>query len=436
MKQATALDILKTGANVFLTGEPGSGKTHTINQYIAWLRERGVYPAVTASTGIASTHIDGSTIHSWSGIGVHRELTDSQIETIMDKPWVYNKVLNTKVLIIDEISMLDATTLDDVERVISRIKASFMSHAPFGGMQVIFVGDFFQLPPVTNDKKPVKFAFESKAWDRSEPVYCYLDEQHRQSDDEYLMILTKMRQGLLDKNHIARLHKAQNAFGNEVITKLYTHNAAVDAINTSELQKLKTEGRVYGMESFGNPYLVSVLKKHCLSPEILKIKLGALVMFTRNNFDVGFVNGTLGTVVDYSGDGFPIVETKDGKMIVARYADWKIQEGKEVVASVSQVPLRLAWAITVHKSQGMSLDKAIIDLSRAFEYGQGYVALSRVRSLSGLSLEGFNERALEMHPTIVEKDSWFKYKSAQLNEEYQKMPEEEKIKKQKNFLQR
>lgn len=436
MKQATALDILKTGANVFLTGEPGSGKTHTINQYIAWLRERGIYPAVTASTGIASTHIDGSTIHSWSGIGVHRELTVSQIETIMDKPWVYNKVLNTKVLIIDEISMLDATTLDDVERVISRIKAAFMSNAPFGGMQVIFVGDFFQLPPVTNDKKPVKFAFESQAWERAEPVYCYLDEQHRQADDEFLTILTKMRQGLLDKNHIARLQKAQNTFGDEVITKLYTHNAAVDAINTSELQKLKTEGRVYGMESFGNPYLVSVLKKHCLSPEVLKIKLGALVMFTRNNFDVGFVNGTLGTVIDYSGDGFPIVETKDGKTIVARYADWKIQEGKEVVASVSQVPLRLAWAITVHKSQGMSLDKAIIDLSRAFEYGQGYVALSRVRSLAGLSLEGFNERALEMHPTIVEKDSWFKFKSAQLNDEYQKMPEEEKIKKQEFFLKR
>lgn len=439
MRQATALEILKSGANVFLTGEPGSGKTHTINQYIQWLREHGVYPAVTASTGIASTHINGSTIHSWAGIGIHRELTDSQIENIMDKPWVYNKILNTKVLIIDEISMLDAVTLDDVERVVSRIKAQFMSNEPFSGIQVIFVGDFFQLPPVTSelDKKPAKFAFESRAWEDAKPVYCYLDEQHRQEDDEFLAILTKMRQGILDKSHIERLHQTKNTVKEgELVTKLYTHNAAVDSINTNELAKLQTEKRIYGMEAWGNPYLISVLKKNCLSPEILKLKIGALVMFTRNNFDEDYVNGTLGTVVAYSSDGFPIVETTEGKKITARYAEWSIQEGNVKAASVSQIPLRLAWAITVHKSQGMSLDRAVIDLSKAFEYGQGYVALSRVRSLAGLSLEGLNEKALEMHPVIVEKDNWFKYKSSELNEQYINAPAEVKEMQAQEFLQK
>lgn len=436
MRQATALEILKSGANVFLTGEPGAGKTHTINQYIAWLRENGIYPAVTASTGIASTHIDGSTIHSWAGIGVHRELTDVQIEAIMDKPWVYNKILSTRVLIIDEISMLDAVTLDDVERVISKIKAQFMSNEPFGGIQVIFVGDFFQLPPVTTEKTPVRFAFEASSWDRAKPVFCYLDEQHRQEDDEFLAILTKMRQGKLDPSHVERLKSTRNNIGKEIVTRLYTHNAAVDSINTNELAKLNTEKRVYGMESSGNPYLVSVLKKNCLSPEILKLKIGAVVMFTRNNFDEGYVNGTLGTVVAYSNDGFPVVETKQGQRIVARYAEWRIQEGRETAASVSQVPLRLAWAITVHKSQGMSLDRAIVDLSKAFEFGQGYVALSRVRSLAGLQLEGLNERALEMHPVIVEKDAHFKQKSSELNEQFVGAPAEVKAMQATAFLEK
>lgn len=417
MKQATALEILKTGANVFLTGEPGAGKTYVINQYIKWLNENGIYPAVTASTGIAATHIDGMTIHSWSGIGIHRDLTDTQIEQIMDKPWVYNKIKQTKVLIIDEISMLDATTIDDVERVISKIRCEVFEEKPWGGMQVIFVGDFFQLPPVVEARKEVKFAFQSKAWGDALPVFCYLNEQHRQEDPEFLDMLTRMRQGTIEKSHVAKLLSTRKP-SSTITTRLYTHNAAVDSINTEELRKLPGETRVWGMESSGNDYLVSVLKKSCLSPEVLKLKVGALVMFTRNNFDEGYVNGTLGTVADYSSDGFPIIEVKGGRRITARYADWQIKEGNMVKAMISQVPLRLAWAITVHKSQGMSLDKAVIDLSKAFEYGQGYVALSRVRSLDGLSLEGINEKALEMHPVIVEQDGFFRHKSKELEEQY------------------
>lgn len=433
MTQDRALEILKTGANVFLTGEPGAGKTHTINRYIEWLRSNGVYPAVTASTGIASTHINGSTIHSWSGIGIHKNLTDEQIERIMDKPWVYEKVDRTRVLIIDEISMLDATTLDDVERVVSRIKARLFSDKPFGGMQVIFVGDFFQLPPVPNDpREKVKFAFESKAWEAARPVFCYLTEQHRQEDPAFLSVLTKMRRGELADSDKEILKGARKPDATH-LTKLYTHNAAVDSINDTELRKLPAERRDFGMETSGNEYLVSVLKKNCLSPEVLKVKIGARVMFTRNNFDEGFVNGTLGVVVDYSFDGFPVVDVK-GRRIVAKYADWTITEGREVLARLSQVPLRLAWAITVHKSQGMSLDGAIIDLSKAFEYGQGYVALSRVRSLEGLSLEGFNERALEMHPKIVELDRGFRDKSDELDTEYAILSDDMKNRLAQEFL--
>lgn len=419
MRQATALEILKSGKNVFLTGEPGSGKTYTINQYIKYLRDKSIYPAVTASTGIAAIHIEGQTIHSWSGIGINKNLTDSQIENIMDKSYVYDRVFRTKVLIIDEISMLEAGTLDDIEKVVSRIKASFMSNEAFGGMQIIFVGDFFQLPPVEKEKnKEAKFAFESNAWKNSNLECCYLDEQHRQEDAEYLTILTKMRQGKLLPDHIETLLKTGEKKNDELITRLYTHNDAVNDMNIIELKKLKTEQRVYGMIEYGNEWIVAALKKHCLSPEILKLKIGALVMFTRNNFDVGYVNGSIGTVTGYSENGLPVVELKNGNVIIAQYAEWRIQEGHEVIASISQIPLRLAWAITVHKSQGMSLDSAVINLSKAFEYGQGYVALSRVRSLDGLYLKGINKRATEMHPVIIEKDSEFKRQSSVLDTKY------------------
>ena len=182
MTQDEALAILKTGLNVFLTGEPGSGKTHTINQYVAWLRERGVEPAVTASTGIAATHINGMTIHSWSGIGIKRDMTDYDIELIHSREKTARRIVEAKVLIIDEISMLDAATLGSVDRVLRTLRRrTLQAEQPFGGLQVIFVGDFFQLPPVSKNEQ-AKFAFESSAWKEANPVICYLSEQHRQED--------------------------------------------------------------------------------------------------------------------------------------------------------------------------------------------------------------------------------------------------------------
>ena len=205
MTQDEALAILKTGLNIFLTGEPGSGKTHTINRYVAWLRERAVEPAVTASTGIAATHIGGMTIHSWSGIGIKREVSDYDIEMIQSREKTAKRILGTKVLIIDEISMLDAATLDSVDRVLRTLRRRpMMPEEPFGGLQVIFVGDFFQLPPVSK-KEEVRFAFESHAWKEANPVVCYLSEQHRQEDGDFLDLLGAFRRGAFTAAHRARL---------------------------------------------------------------------------------------------------------------------------------------------------------------------------------------------------------------------------------------
>lgn len=436
MTQEEAFKILKTGASVFLTGEPGAGKTYTINRYVAWLRERGVEPAITASTGIAATHVGGLTIHSWSGLGVRRELSDWDLEAMLEREPLVRRARLARVLIIDEISMLSCATLSMVDRALRALRGSSL---PFGGLQVIFVGDFFQLPPVHKPQEGDahndfgKFAFESESWRELQPLYCYISEQHRQEDDQFLEILGALRAGELEEAHYEALRARAQAQAAEGATRLYPHNADVDRINEAELEKISTPRKVFGMRAEGNKNIIEALKRGCLSPEHLGLREGARVMFTRNNFERGFVNGTLGTVVGWSEAGFPLVQTRGGT-IEASPEEWRVEDRGRVLAKIVQVPLRLAWAITVHKSQGMSLERAVMDLSQAFEYGQGYVALSRVRSLSGLYLSGFNNRALEVHPQILEKDAEFRSASRIAKDAFAKLPQVELESMHKQFI--
>jgi ATP-dependent DNA helicase PIF1 len=405
MTQEAALAVLKKGGNVFLTGEPGAGKTHTINRFKEWMDMTGRRYAVTASTGIAATHINGQTIHSWSGIKIKSNLNARQIEAILQDEYTYARLMKTETLIIDEVSMLDAQFIQDLDSVL-RAARNTTGDGVFGGIQIVFVGDFFQLPPVVKDRE-MKFAFEAKSWEEANLSICYLHEQHRQSDAAFLDLLSAMRNGAITEKHKdllrTRLPKNLEKMPN-IKTRLFTHNVDVDNLNDIELQRITGKERVYEMRESGVPYLVSKLKENCLSPEKLRIRIGATVMFTRNNFDEGYVNGTLGTVTDYSSDGWPVVTSKAGNVFIAKPAEWSFEEYGVTKAEISQVPLKLAWAITVHKSQGMSLDEAIIDLSKAFVEGQGYVAISRVRSLEGMVLEGVGKRTFDMHPKVVEYD--------------------------------
>ena len=430
MTQSEALAILKTGASVFLTGEPGSGKTHAVNEYAAYLRSCTIEPAVTASTGIAATHLNGMTIHSWSGIGVKRTLDEYDLDAIAANEKRAKRLQNSRVLIIDEISMLSAQTLTMVDRVLRTLRHS--SDA-FGGLQVVFVGDFFQLPPVASpgdgarsssarlpfanarDDPSRQFAFAASAWEKLKPVVCYLSEQYRQEDPAFLGLLSSLRSGRIGPEYRAMLATrrlaAEDAAAKTGTTKLFSHNADVDRINEAELAKLPGAPRIFSMEARGQKPLVEQLRRGCLSPETLKLKTGARVIFTKNNFEEGFVNGTTGEVTGFrQSDGCPVVRTKNGD-IPAEPASWTIEADRKALAEITQIPLRLAWAITVHKSQGMSLDSAVIDLADAFEYGQGYVALSRLRTLAGMHLLGLNERALEVHPAIIEQDRTFRSQS-------------------------
>jgi ATP-dependent DNA helicase PIF1 len=409
MTQQQALEILKTGQNVFLTGEPGSGKTYTINLFTEWLKEQALGYAITASTGIAATHINGSTIHSWSGIGIKRKLDELDLDTIKYKKFVSSKIRDTDVLIIDEVSMLDSVMIDNVHKVLSWIK---QNDEPFGGIQVVFVGDFFQLPPVSREGA-LLFAFEAEAWKNAELKVCYLTEQHRQSDPRFLEILTAMRTGKITDAQKEVLLKC--LLSKPPATHLYTHNIDVENLNKIEFNKLPGETRTFKAKTFGLPWMVENLKKNCLSPDLLELKEGAVVMFTSNNFQRGYVNGTIGIILGFDSNGEPRVKLKTGEVIVPVYREWKIEEKERTVASFQQLPLRLAWAITVHKSQGMSLDEASVDLSKTFEYGQGYVAISRVRSLEGLHLQGINDQAFEVNPKIMEQDLKFRKESNDFN---------------------
>lgn len=202
MTQQEALKILKTGANVFLTGEPGSGKSYTVNAFVSYLRDHDIEPAITASTGIAATHIGGQTIHSWSGIGIKKDLNEYELDAIASKEYVSKKIDRAKVLIIDEISMLDAATLDAADQVCRLVKRN---SKPFGGLQVILVGDFFQLPPISGGSREgatSRFAFESQSWNDLNPIVCYLSEQHRQDDDDFLSLLTAIRKNKVQDEHM------------------------------------------------------------------------------------------------------------------------------------------------------------------------------------------------------------------------------------------
>lgn len=417
MQQEKALAILKSGSNVFLTGSAGTGKTYVLNKYIEYLRERKVAVAVTASTGIAATHMNGMTIHSWAGIGIKEKLTQGNLLTMKTKKYLKDHLEKSKVLIIDEVSMLHKKQLNLVDQVLKYFKES---DAAFGGIQVVLCGDFFQLPPIGNpgELSRDKFSFMSEAWVSANFSICYLKEQFRQSDASLNSILNEIRSGNIAEYSIEMLKEAKN---NELedekeVTKLYTHNYDVDKINIEHLVSLDGEIESFKAKTKGNKKLIETLKNSVLASEDLQLKVGAKVMFVKNNNEKGFVNGSLGRVLAFNDDGNPTVQMHNGKIITVELESWTVQDdNSKVLASFSQFPLRLAWAITVHKCQGMTLEEAEVDLSKTFEKGQGYVALSRLKKLQNLKLIGLNEMALKVDALSLKADRRFMELSEEVN---------------------
>ncbi|RLD25794.1 MAG: helicase, partial [Bacteroidetes bacterium] len=418
MDQALALNILKSGKNVFLTGSAGAGKTHVLNQYIKYLKARKVPVAVTASTGIAATHMNGMTIHSWSGIGIKNKITRSGLVALETKKYLKKNLDKVKVLIIDEISMLHKVQLELVNTVLKHFKNSAEA---FGGIQVVLSGDFFQLPPIGDEPPKEKFAFMAPAWVEANLTICYLTGQYRQSDNQLNDILNEVRSGRISEYSIQQLVSSQNTVleNDWNPTKLYTHNVDVDRMNLKHLKELDGRSKNFTATTKGNQKILEVFKRSVQASEHIELKVGAKVMFVKNNPEAGYINGSMGEVIAYSEDDFPIVRLMNGRKITANEENWTVDnEMGRSLATYIQVPLRLAWAITVHKSQGMTLDAAEIDLSKTFEKGQGYVALSRLKELKNLKLLGFNQTAIEVDRLALRADKRFQELAAEAEVEF------------------
>ena len=489
MRQSSALNILKTGQNVFLTGSAGSGKTYTLNQYIDYLRARRVPVAVTASTGIAATHMNGTTIHSWSGIGIKDELTDRDLTNLSRKQFLADRLKDTAVLIIDEISMLHAKQLNLVSQVLKHVRKNDKA---FGGIQVVVAGDFFQLPPIGSkgESNREKFAFMSEAWLEAKFHICYLSEQHRQVSEaangglDLDDILNQIRRQEVTFEAIAALEATFDQNVDIKRTRLYTHNLNVNSINDKELAALDGEMMRFQATSTGDTKLVETLKKTVRTQDDLVLKVGAKVMFIKNNTELGVSNGTMGELIGFAAvkiddskdnsddliedddsaesdtdknikgkdkkttkekdkpkakklttQKMPVVRLNTGREVIAEPEEWIIEdETGDVLASYEQVPLCLAWAITIHKSQGMTLDAAEIDLSRTFELGQGYVALSRLKSLAGLQLLGMNDMSLQLDPLARGADKRFLALSDEADANYAMLDEESMTQSHEKFI--
>jgi len=411
VKQNEALKHMTEGHNVFLTGMAGTGKSYLLNKFIEWSEDNGKILGITASTGIAATHIGGVTIHSWAGIGIHDEktLTEDVLNGICKNPFVSDTIKKTDILIIDEISMLHGFQLDGIDYICSTVRDD---RRPFGGIQVIITGDFLQIPPVS--RSAVTYAFDAKIWSKANLVVCYLDEIYRQVDQEFIDILNEVRYGIANPISFATL---KQCVGKQVEvddpTELYPLNKDVDFINLQKLRKIDKPEHKYIMTSRGKEGLINFLKRSCITPEELLLREGAHVIFTKNNFDAGYSNGTFGKIVECA-DKTVTVQLTGGKLITVEKASWEIKKFNytkrtyEVEASISQIPLKLAYALTTHKSQGATLEYAKINLSNLFSFNMGYVALSRVKSLKNLTLVNLDESIYLVDPVLLKKDKEFR----------------------------
>ncbi len=425
MKQETALDILKSGKNVFITGSAGTGKTYLLHLYTQYLKERRVYPTIVAPTGIAASHLGGQTIHSFFALGIRDSIDEGYVDFLLDKKYLKSRFSKLKLLIIDEVSMISPEIFSSMDLILRGFKGI---DAPFGGVQVVISGDFFQLPPVSKVPKEKRFAWQSPAWKALDLHTCYLEEKFRQDDDKLIQVLDDIRSGEISVSSEAILNERheKELTSHFKPTKLYTHNVDVDRINLEELDKLEGEEKLFVCESKGSQSNIEKIFKSSLVLETLALKKGAVVIFIKNNPEAGYVNGTTGTVLSFSPiDNMPIVRTTEGKKIKLELEEWSLEnDSGKVTATVLQVPLRLAWAITVHKSQGMTLDAAEMDLSKTFETGQGYVALSRIKNIEGLRLMGLNTMALRVDPLILHIDDRIKTASKRAGDRLKEFSQE------------
>lgn len=410
-EQKQVIYAIEDGDSVFVSGSAGTGKSYLLQYLKANYLGAGLH--ITASTGIAAVNVGGQTLHSWAAIGLGNLPVEQIVANLFSAKFtrVRRKLKLAKMLAIDEISMISAAVFDLLNEL---LKAVRQNDQPFGGLQMILFGDFLQLPPINRDSGlsiDYQFCFQSKAWRELNARNFMLKNVFRQSDQSFVKLLNNLRLGKLDDHDTEVLKSRLNLPDENSAIKptiLATHNIQVEEINQKELKKITSNSQIFTAEFSGDTSKVDFLRKNCLAYERLELKVGAQVMMLKNTYQKdGVINGSLGVIKEFSKKNYPVVEFSGGQVLTIAPEVWALEkfdvEKKEIIieSSMKQIPLILAWAITIHKSQGMSLDKVKCDLSKVFVDGQIYVALSRVKTLNGLYINGLDFSKVRANSAIV-----------------------------------
>ncbi|PIA52727.1 hypothetical protein AQUCO_01000533v1 [Aquilegia coerulea] len=421
IQQESILEAITKTQSVFISGPAGTGKSFVVSLATELLRRKIYQPSevfVTASTGVAACALNGQTLHSFAGIGLGEGDKEVLFRKVLKNAKACGRWRTAKALVIDEISMIGCELFEKLEYIARNIRGVAYMNKPWGGIQLIVSGDFFQLPPIVKQKQGFgkEFAFEAMFWNDSFDLQVELTQIFRQTDTEFIDLLQGVRRGRKDEHHLGVLYRCCNELRDslETVPNLFPRNVDVNRVNEERLRRLGKETFKYiARDSGKNPWKGQL--KLGMAPDELEICIDARVMLIKNkDLSAGLVNGAAGTVIDFveaagkkhcgicANGLLPKVRFDSGLVAVVNPETWEVVEGDVKLATRTQIPLILAWAVSIHKCQGMTLECLHTDLSRAFGYGMVYVALSRVRSLKGLYLSGFNSSKIKAHPKVLE----------------------------------
>lgn len=399
--QLYALEILNGQDNVFLTGAAGSGKSFLLKHYL-----KGKDIPILASTGAAAIIIGGRTFHSFFGLGIMEGGVEATVARAVKNKKLLARLKKTKTIVIDEVSMLSGSTLRAAEAIAQK---ALNNQAPWGGLRIIAVGDFAQLPPVNPFSRTKEWAFLDSVWPTSSFTSIVLNEIMRSSDAEFLEVLRRVRLGQVDKTVSDFLNSRLNVQPTGDFTRLFPHRADVESYNLKQLHELKHETFSFQTEYSGKTADIEKFQKNSPIADLLHLKKNALVMIRQNDPVGRWVNGTLGRIETIANHCLKI-KLDGGRTIELEKADFTLLDADgHPVVTARNFPVTLAWAMTIHKAQGTTLDQMHVDLRKIWEPGQAYVALSRVREPHGLFIEGWSQSAIFCDPQVISFHDSLKY---------------------------
>lgn len=406
------IKLINQGKNIFVTGNAGTGKSFLLNKLKEKFKKK---LELTSTTGLAAVNIKGSTIHSWCGVGICKKPIQNCVDDILKRRTLVNKIRKCNLLAIDEISMLNGYSFNYIDQVLRMVRKE---NIPFGGIQVLLFGDFFQLPPVELNNNEKDFCFETQTWKDLNLKTVKLEKIYRQTDKSFIKVLNDIREGKISKKDIDLLKSREIDYDetDSSILHIFSRNDEANNYNmkkfnsiNSEIHTFKATLGVYRGSDFITTNLtkqeemsLNIFQKNCKVNDIVSFKQGCRVMLLINlDFEKGLMNGSCGEIMSFNENSISVKFDNGIEKNIEKY-EFEYYYNDTKIASMTQFPLKLAYAITIHKSQGMTLENVAVDCNKIFEEGQTYVALSRVKSLNGLYLKGFSEDKIKVNKKVIE----------------------------------